>query len=245
MNTVVGFGFIHFLAYAFMFMCGSLLGWVLELFYRRFFSDEKKWINPGFLTGPCVPLYGFGLCAMYAMANIPVSDLAPVWAIHAIRIAVMSVSMTLIEYIAGLIFIKGMKVKLWDYSKNRGNIQGIICPLFSFFWTVLSAAYYFIAAPFVNDSILWFVNNIWFSYFVGIFTGVFAIDFAISLNLMTKLRSFAKEREIVIRTEELKKSIVAFKEEHKLKGRFVYVMHNLESLKDRLEDYAEKMERRK
>lgn len=32
---------------------------------------------------------------------------------------VMSICMTLIEYIAGTIFIVGMKVKLWDYSKEK------------------------------------------------------------------------------------------------------------------------------
>lgn len=238
------FYFIRFLAYAFMFMCGSMLGWVLELFYRRFFSGEKKWINPGFLTGPWVPLYGFGLCALYAMSKMPVPAALPEWGRHAMRVVLMSAAMTAIEYIAGLIFIKGMKVKLWDYSKNRGNIQGIICPLFSFFWTVLAAAYYFLAAPFVGQSILWFVSNIWFSYFVGIFTSVFVMDFAVSLNLMTKLRAFANEYEIVIKTEEFKQHIITFKEEHDIRGRFMYIMHNRDSLRDRLEEYLDKLEKK-
>ena len=28
-------------------------------FFRRFFSI-RKWINPGFLNGPYLPMYGFG-----------------------------------------------------------------------------------------------------------------------------------------------------------------------------------------
>ena len=32
---------------AFLFMVGSLLGWVIELLFRRFFST-KKWINLAF-----------------------------------------------------------------------------------------------------------------------------------------------------------------------------------------------------
>ena len=43
------------LVWAFIFMAGSMIGWVLEVFYRRFISDtnpERKWINPGFLMGP-------------------------------------------------------------------------------------------------------------------------------------------------------------------------------------------------
>ena len=48
-----------FFILAFLFMFGSVAGWVLELFFRRIFS-MKKWINPGFLNGPYLPMYGFG-----------------------------------------------------------------------------------------------------------------------------------------------------------------------------------------
>lgn len=34
-----------------LFVIGSLIGWIIELFLRRFVS-QKKWMNPGFLTGP-------------------------------------------------------------------------------------------------------------------------------------------------------------------------------------------------
>ena len=52
----------------FLFFIGSVSGWVAELFYRRFFSDAnpgRKWINPGFCTGPYLPLYGVGLGLVY------------------------------------------------------------------------------------------------------------------------------------------------------------------------------------
>ena len=44
----------------------------------------------------------------------------------------MAVGMTLIEYVAGVFCLKFLKVRLWDYSNLWGNVQGIICPLFSF-----------------------------------------------------------------------------------------------------------------
>ena len=64
------------LVVAFLFFMGSLIGWGLEVVYRRFFSDanpERKWINPGFLIGPYLPLYGFSLSAVYLLSFIPVS----------------------------------------------------------------------------------------------------------------------------------------------------------------------------
>ena len=45
----------------------------------------------------------------------------------------MALSVTLIEYFAGLIFIKGMHGKALGYSDEKFNIQGIICPKFTFF----------------------------------------------------------------------------------------------------------------
>lgn len=113
-----------FFELAFLFMLGSVSGWIMELFFRRFVS-MKKWINPGFLNGPYLPMYGCGTVLLFGACFIPL----PRWAI----ILILTSGLILLEYVTGLIFIKGMKIKLWDYSDRRGNIQGIICPLFSLF----------------------------------------------------------------------------------------------------------------
>lgn len=133
------------LALAFLFFIGSCFGWVLELLYRNLTHRHKKWINPGFCTGPYLPIYGFGLCTLFLLASLEDLHLIadPVWNRVALFLA-MAVAMTLIEYIAGLACLKYLKVRLWDYSNLWGNIQGIICPLFSFFWAALGAAYYFL-----------------------------------------------------------------------------------------------------
>ena len=48
-----------FLMIAFLFFIGALLGWGLEVIYRRFKKTniDREWINPGFLVGPYLPLY--------------------------------------------------------------------------------------------------------------------------------------------------------------------------------------------
>lgn len=189
----------------FLFFVGSCLGWCIELLFRRIFT-AKKWINPGFLTGPYLPLYGFGLCFMYGVAYIPVYT-GFVWADKLILILIAGVLMTALEYVAGLIFIKGLKIKLWDYSKRRGNIQGIICPLFSFIWTVVAAVYILFIHSFVTGWVSWFVNHLGFAFFVGLFFGVFFVDLAHSLDLSVKIRAFAKTNKIVVSYEKLKESI--------------------------------------
>ena len=117
-----------FLSLCFLFFVGSCLGWCIEVVFRRFVS-AKKWINPGFLTGPYLPIYGFGLVGLYAICSIPINT-GNYWGDAAITIVIMGAVMTAIEYVGGLIFIKGMNIKLWDYSSQWGNVQGIICPLF-------------------------------------------------------------------------------------------------------------------
>ena len=61
-----------FLIVLYLFFFGGVGGWVLELLFRRFFSGanpERKWLNPGFLFGPCLPLYGFGTVLLFFFRN--------------------------------------------------------------------------------------------------------------------------------------------------------------------------------
>lgn len=201
-----------FLVASFLFIVGSMLGWVTEVLFRRFFT-AKRWINPGFLTGPYLPLYGFGIVGLFLISFLPIKT-GYGWLDALLIIFIMGAAMTLIEYIAGLIFIKGLKIKLWDYSDRWGNIQGIICPLFSFFWLVVAAFYYFVINPYAIGAVVWFVENIGFSFIVGLFLGVFLVDVGHSLNLSVKIRNFAKEHNIIVSFEKLKESVREKIEKH-------------------------------
>ena len=137
-----------FLTLAYLFFIGSLLGWCLELLWRNLMLKKDKWINPGFCTGPYLPIYGFGLCVLYLLASLENYEWItnPFWN-KAVLFLAMAVGMTLIEYVAGLFCLKFLKVRLWDYSNLWGNVQGIICPAFSAAWAVLGALYYFLIHP--------------------------------------------------------------------------------------------------
>lgn len=231
------------LCMAFLFFVGSCAGWCIEVLFRRFFS-AKKWINPGFLTGPYLPLYGFGLVGLYLICFIPVDTGRP-WLDALTIIFIMGVVMTVIEYIAGIIFIKGMKIKLWDYSNRPGNIQGIICPLFSLLWTLVGAVYYFVINPFVIEWVEWFVNHISFAFFVGMFFGVFIVDFAHSVNLSVKITQFAKKYKTVISFEKLKESIKDGMEKGKERARFWFSFKTGKSLQQHLSDFLKNRDKRR
>ena len=207
-----------FLVITFLFFAGSLIGWLIELIFRRFFSKnnpERKWINPGFLTGPYLPLYGFSLVILFLLSYIDVSFIPNPHLQKVVLFALMALCITFFEYIAGMIFIVGMKIKLWDYSKNWGNIKGIICPQFTFYWWLLSASYYFLIHPKILEWLFWFTNHIEFSFVVGFFYGVLCVDLSYTLKTMTRIRRFARENKAIIRLAELQQHIRIKSEENK------------------------------
>lgn len=229
-----------FLILAFLFSIGSLIGWGIEVLYRRFFS-AKKWVNPGFLTGPSLPLYGFSLCILYSIAKLEIYlPIETSWIRKAILFIIMALCITLIEYIAGLIFIKKLKVKLWDYSEKWGNIGGIICPEFSLYWMILSAFYYFGIHPHILNALRWLAENLAFSFCIGLFYGIFIIDFIYSTNLLTKIRQFADEKGIAMKYEGLKEQIAEYKLERKEKLKFLLSMNSSMPISWHLKEYYEK-----
>lgn len=184
-----------------LFVIGSLLGWLIELLFRRFVS-QKKWMNPGFLTGPYLPIYGFGVTLLYGISNIPLGIDVAIWDI-VLRILFIGVGMTLVEFLAGLIFIKGCGIKLWDYSNRKGNIMGIICPVFSLIWLAVGSLYYFLLNPILVNGITWISENLIYTYFIGIVIGAMVVDFAYSVHLATRLKTIKESADE--RFEDLKK----------------------------------------
>lgn len=235
-----------FLCMAVLFAVGSIIGWIIELLFRRFFSS-KKWINPGFLVGPVLPLYGFGVMGLFLVSHYLTFDVwfnIPSWANDIIVIVVMSITMTLIEYITGLIYIKGMGIKLWDYSNRWGNIQGIICPLFSLFWTIIGAGFHFLLTKPFENLLDWFttnsLQNAWIPFILGIFYGVLFVDFGYSLKITTKIRKFAKDHEIIVKYEELKETVRDLQIRAKEKINYLLPFKSTVPLKDVLGSYLEK-----
>lgn len=236
-----------FLTLAYLFFIGSVLGWVLELFYRRFISGanpERKWINPGFCVGPYVPLYGFGLCILFVLAAIGDAHGVRTVGDKLLLFLGMAVSMTAIEYIAGIMSLKIMHVRLWDYSNQWGNIQGLICPQFSLIWAAASADYYFLVHPHILDALQWLSENLAFSFVIGYFFGVFTIDVVYSAHLVTRIRQFAKENEVDIKLEQLKAHIRRRQDERREKANFLFAFRSSHSLAEHLREAQEAWEER-
>lgn len=232
-----------FLTLAYLFFIGSVLGWVLELLYRNLTQRGKKWVNPGFCTGPYLPIYGFGLCVLYLLASLEQYRFLENAAANKLLLFLfMALCMTLIEYVAGVFCLKSLKVRLWDYSNMRGNIQGIICPQFSAAWAVLGAMYYFLIHPHILEGLDWLSRNLAFSFFIGMFFGVFLLDVAHSGNLVVRLKRFAEENRVVLKYEEIKDYIRSAHEEAAEKYHFFSPFRSPHPLREHLKDMLKELE---
>lgn len=236
-----------FLTLAFLFFIGSVSGWVLEVFFRRFFSSanpDRKWINPGFCTGPYLPLYGSGLCLLYLIAQMENLDwiASPFWS-RLVLLLVMAVCMTAIEYIAGLYTLKVTKVRLWDYSDEWGNIQGIICPRFSLFWAILGAIYYFFIHPYILGILQWLSCTLAFSFVIGLFFGVFLVDVVHSAKLVSKLKHYAEENNVIVRYEAIKADIRRKHDQSRHRYHFFHPFQTPLPLSEHLKDLKGSFER--
>lgn len=235
-----------FLTLAYLFFLGSVFGWVLELLFRNIVHKSKSWINPGFCTGPYLPIYGFGLCTLYLLAGLENLQLIadPVWN-RVVLFAAMAVGMTAIEFVAGIFCLNFLKVRLWDYSDCWGNLQGIICPSFSLAWAALGAAYYFFVHRYILDALKWLSDNLAFSFFIGVFFGVFIVDVAHSAQIVAKMKRFAEERKIVLTYEGLKRYLRDKRRSTDRKYRFFSPFRSDTPLREHLKSFVESIEKKK
>lgn len=242
-----------FLTLASLFCVGAILGWGLEVLYRSLLSPanpEHRWINPGFCTGPWLPLYGSGLCILYLLAGLDRYDITGrLWCDRLLLFIAMTVCMTAIEYIAGVLSLKVAKVRLWDYSQCWGNIQGIICPAFSLVWGILGVVYFYGVHPYILNALAWLSANLAFSFVIGLFYGVFLVDIVHSAQLVTRMKAFAEEHDVIVRYEDVKLHIRQFRERAGKRVWFIFAFYSdiplTEHLKQAREAWEERRSRRR
>lgn len=230
-----------------LFLIGALLGYGIEVLFRRFFS-VKKWVNPGFMKGPWLPMYGFGLVFLFLFCLLFYSCLPKSFILYnpsgdlfsreemsgptvydLLPIMILALSMILLELIAGLIFVKGFKVRLWDYSNMKGNFQGVICPLFNLIWLGVAILYYYAVNPYVYKCFFLLYDYFFGSssgsvaahfgtiFILGLIYGIFIIDLVNSIGLFSKVEALAKSSGIVQRYEKLREETRKSSEEAKKK----------------------------
>jgi len=112
------------------FVIFSVCGWILEMVFRS--AKNQRLVNPGFLRGFYLPIYGFGALLILAGNAILGSYSLP------LRSLFYFISLTGLEFIAGVAIEKIFRTRLWDYREKRFNIGGHVCLLFAIYWTLIA-----------------------------------------------------------------------------------------------------------
>jgi uncharacterized membrane protein len=155
------------------------MGWIIEAVYRSI--SQRQFVNPGFIYGPFIPIYGFG-----AAFIIILEFLIHHWPLP-IKLIVYGIVLTLTEYFTGFTFEKIFKLKLWDYSDSRFNIHGRVSLLFSLCWTALALIF----ITFIHPAVLRYVQSLSGSFLrvISIVLLVYgATDFVFSIASITSFR---------------------------------------------------------
>lgn len=104
-------------------------GWIFESTYVSL--KKGHFVNRGFLRLPMLPLYGTG-AVMMLWVSLPFQDNLLLVYISGL------VAATVLEYITGWAMERLFKMKYWDYTGQRFNLNGYICLSSSIAWGFLT-----------------------------------------------------------------------------------------------------------
>ena len=101
-----------------LFFVFSIAGWCMEVTLKYF--EFGRFINRGFLTGPWLPIYGFGA----VLCTVGTHALAPVESGYLTTFAICFILCGVLEYMTSYILEKRFHARWWDYSKKPMNLHG-------------------------------------------------------------------------------------------------------------------------
>ena len=178
----------------------AIVGWIIEVIYRSIIN--KKFINPGFLTGCVVPLYGVGTVIINSICNI-FDKIESNYKLLLI-VVVSTIILTILELITGIVMLKLFNVKLWDYSDEKLNYKGLICLKFSLAWGILVILFYLTIYPHLNNIIVELLTKTITLLLLGAFYGIFLVDFCVSIDFFSKVLEYSKAMKKIVNLEALK-----------------------------------------
>jgi uncharacterized membrane protein len=161
----------------------SFLGWIAEVLYV--FATTRHLQNRGFLTGPFLPIYGFGaillLLLVYPYVNNP-------FLVFLASVVITSA----LEFFTHLVLDKLFHIKLWDYSGRPFNLQGRICLQNSLAFGGLGLLLLYVIHP-VSAMLLGSLPQTAAIAIAWSLLGILAVDSANSIRSLAKVRPVLDE----------------------------------------------------
>lgn len=230
----------------------SFFGWVWETMYVSI--CKGRWVNRGFMHGPFLPIYGVG-CTGMVFLTIPMTGNMVV------EFFVGMIGATIMEYYTGAVMEKIFRLRYWDYSKNKFNLNGYICLKSSLCWGVFAILVPEVLHKKVEVMVLSipytaleFLVVVLTAYIAADFSGSFkeAMDFKeILMNLSQSNKEIAMIEKRVVAVSEFVNGNLKEKSEEGLKminskivgGKMIYQKktEQIIDMKNKIADSLEKM----
>ena len=133
------------------FLLYSILGFLLET-VRSFLVNSK--FTSGILYGPWTPIYGIGIVIVILISNYLFAHLhLSRWVETLITFMIITLVLTLLEWIGGVLIEKIFHVVFWDYSKEALSIGKYISLSKSLIWGVGSIIFIYVLKPLLEGVI--------------------------------------------------------------------------------------------
>lgn len=170
---------MYALSMLFLFLaCYSFLGWIAEVSYVL--VRERSLQNRGFLTGPFVPIYGFGAIALILLV-LPYID-------NPFLVFLASLVITsALEFGTHFVLDKVFHITLWDYSSRPLNLRGRICLENSLLFGALGLLLIYVLHPEVVRLLVAIPHEVAIAA-ASTLTGILIVDAANSIRSLAKLR---------------------------------------------------------
>lgn len=193
-----------------MFLFYSAFGYFIEITYCSYRS-KKLICNRGFLIGPYLPIYGSSSVLMYMFLYKYQDDPITLFVMACFICSVM-------EFLTSLVLEKIFKVRWWDYSNIRFNLDGRICLLNSILFGLGGVLIIYVLNPLILP-IFDSMSENFLIILTLILMAIFIIDFIISVVVLVQLKISSirfsekdvSEEVIKLRNKKLKQNSLLLK----------------------------------
>ena len=160
----------------------SLIGWIWEVIY--FIVTERKFINRGFMIGPMCPIYGAGGLLIVLILKKYMDEPFLLFILAMLLCSVL-------EYYVSYFIEKIFKIRWWDYSDKKFNINGRIYLLGALAFGTLGMVAIYVVFP-MNMDFLDKINPTIIYITSAVLSIVFIADLVISVFIAKKFELTAK-----------------------------------------------------
>lgn len=188
--------------YFLLFVFYSFLGWLMEV--TQGYVRHKKFVNRGFLIGPYCPIYGYGAISMTLLLKGYAND--PI-VLFVMAIVICSI----LEYTTSFVMEKLFKIRWWDYSNRKFNINGRICLETMIPFGILGCLMIYFVNPFMFAIIDMIPSNLINIIAVILFI-IYLVDNAVSITIISNLKDITidvKGDSTEKVTKEVRKRVLA------------------------------------